>query len=584
MRKAVIGIILTLLVVACTKSSTDVSTPHLPTIVESTETPRILVNPSLPATTVDTNIRFLDVADSAGVAFKHQRDNSLMPLAGGASVGDFNGDGRLDIYVTNSAGPNALYVNNGDGTFTDTARMAGVDDPGGAGNGAAAGDYDNDGDLDLFVANFHDGLLGTSKLFRNDGAGSFTDITLLAGVEDHDETYRSTGATWGDYDLDGLLDLLVVRHIGEQEPEVFSSHNYSSVARPLSLYHNDGDGTFTNATGALYNGEATHARVKGASFKPSFVDYDNDGDPDIYVVNDFGKKNQANALWRNDGDGQFTDVSIASGTNVALAGMGLAVGDYDNDADFDFYISNMGASVFLENQGLNGFKDVTDSTGTGRGIIPENDNQQDASGIAPKLAAQDMSIGWGTLFTDFNNNGLLDIYLVAGYLDSDPQANLHNQPNALFQNLGNRTFADVSRQAGADDPGIGREVVAADFNNDGLQDLFLVNIGDMNGDSGVSRLLQNTSTNTGSWIDVNLIGTSSNRNGLGARISTTADGVTRIREMGASQGHQSQSVVPVHFGFGNSAELVSIVITWPSGIVQNLTNVPVNQTLTVIEP
>jgi hypothetical protein len=532
---------------------------------------------------MNINIRFSDIGESVGVAFNHQRDNSIMPLAGGAAVGDFNGDGLLDIYVTNSAGPNALYRQNADGSFTDVAPMAGVDNPDGVGNGAAAGDYDNDGDLDLFVANYHDGLFGTSKLFRNNGDGTFEDATISAGVADQDETFRSTGATWGDYDLDGFLDLLIVRHIGEQEPEVFSTHKYSEVTRPLALYRNNGDGTFSDVTYVLYDSDTAHTNVKGASFKPSFVDYDNDGDQDIYVVNDFGGKNQPNTLWRNDGDGRFTDVSIPSGSDLALAGMGLAVGDYDNDGDFDFYISNIGASVFLENQDGRRFEDVTDRTGTGRPVIPENYVDY-TGGVAPKTMTRDSSVGWGTLFADFNNNGLLDLYLVAGYLDSDPQVNLRNQPNAVFQNLGDGTFADVSKQSGADDAGIGREVVAADFDKDGLQDLFIVNIGDLNGKPGTARLFHNTSAETGSWLDLKLIGTASNRDGLGARISVTSDGVTRIREMGASQGHQSQSVVPVHFGLGNSVEVESIVISWPSGTIQSLTKVPVNQTLVIVEP
>jgi hypothetical protein len=560
MYKLLIGFIL-VAAIGCTSSASQVATPVM-----------------------NSNIRFSDVSESAGVAFNHQRDNSIMPLAGGASVGDFNGDGLLDIYVTNSAGPNALFRQNADGSFTDVAPLAGVDNPDGVGNGAAAGDYDNDGDLDLFVANYHDGLFGTSKLFRNNGDGTFEDATISAGVADQEETFRSTGATWGDYDLDGFLDLLVVRHVGEQEPGVFSTHKYSKVTRPLALYRNNGDGTFSDVTYVLYDTDITRANnVKGASFKPSFVDYDNDGDPDIYVVNDFGKKNQPNVLWRNDGDGRFTDVSVVSGTDLALSGMGLAVGDYDNDGDLDFYVSNMGASVFLENQGKGKFTDMTDRTGTARPVIPGNYISQDRSGIAPKIVTQDNSVGWGTLFADFNNNGLLDLYLVAGYLDSDPQVNLRNQPNAVFQNLGDGTFADVSNQSGADDGGIGREVVAADFDNDGLRDLFIVNIGDLNGNPGIARLLHNISANTGSWLELKLIGTESNRDGLGARISVTADGVTRIREMGASQGHQSQSVVPVHFGLGNSVEVESVVISWPSGTIQTLTKVPVNQTLVVVE-
>ena len=431
----------------------NVDSCRFPTIDEADRSP---VAPS------STHIRFIDIAASAGVDFHHSRDHSLFNLGGGAAIGDYNSDGLLDIYVTNSLGPNALYRNNGNGTFTDVAVAAGVANPTGRGNGAGWGDYDNDGDLDLFVANF-----GASVLFQNDGAGSFTDVTIEAGVGDPDATYRTTGIVWGDYDRDGLLDLLVVRHVSEADPTAFDTRDLSSVARPLALYRNLGDGTFKDVTALLGNSNIYPSNVKGAGFKPTFVDYDNDGDVDIYVVNDFGRDNYPNVLWRNDGaddsgEWAFTDVSASSGTDVAIFGMGLAVGDYDNDGDLDFYVTDCGASEFLENQGDNTFIDITGQTGAGRGVVPGN------IGI-------DLSFGWGAVFVDLDNDGLLDLYYVAGQMDSDPLINPEHQPNAVFLNLGDKTFRDISALTDADDPGIGREVAYADFNNDGLLDLFVVN-------------------------------------------------------------------------------------------------------------
>ena len=522
-----------------------------------------------------TTIRFTDVATRAGVYFHHARDDSGLQFGGGAAIGDYNGDELLDIYVTNSAGANALYRNNGDNTFTDVAGVAGVADQTGRGNGTGWGDYDNDGDLDLFVAN-----VGTSKLFRNNGNGSFTDVTTETGVRDPNSEYRTLGMTWGDYDQDGYLDLLVVRHFSEHDNSALITKDFSDVVRPLALYRNNGDGTFTNVTALLGDTKVYPSPVKGAGFKPCFVDYDNDGDVDIYVVNDFGEENYPNVLWRNDGPDSigewiFTDVSAASGADVPIFGMGLAVGDYDNDGDFDFYMTNMGDSQFLNNRGDGTFVNMTERTRTGRGTVP-------GKAVVP-FTGTNISIGWGTVFTDLDNDGLLDLYYVAGYLDTDPLRIPPIQPNAVFMNNGDGTFLDVSMMTGADDPHIGREVSYGDFDNDGLIDLFVVNVGGLKGTYGEARLLKNTSDNANHWLSIKPIGTVSNRDGIGARIRVTAGEVTQIREMGASQGHMSHSVVPVHFGLGKATQADMLEIRWPSGIIQTLTDVPADQMFTVTE-
>ena len=518
-------------------------------------------------------VTFVDVTPEAGRDFN---------AGTGAAVGDYNGDGALDIYVTNRSGANALYRNNGDGTFTDVAKKAGVGDPEAVGNGAAWGDYDNDGDLDLFVASF-----GSSKLFRNEGAGSFVDVTDLAGVDDPDDRYRSTGVTWGDYDRDGHLDLLVVRHVDPEmvgylvdRPGYFGDmtdlKDFTTAVRPLALYRNNGSGRFTDRTALLGDVHAFPSNIKGAGFKPTFVDYDNDGDADIYVVNDFGRENYPNVLWRNDGsDGtggwRFTDVSRASGADAAIFGMGLALGDYNNDGHLDMYMTDIGDSRFLENQGDGTFADVTERTGTGRGKLTGK------SFVA--------SWGWGAAFADLDNDGLLDLYYVAGQNDiglwRDDSA-LH-QPNAVFMNAGDGSFVDVSHLSGADDSAIGREVDYADFNNDGLLDLFVTNLR-FPGIPAQSRLFENTTLSANHWLSIATVGRTSNRDGMGARITVTADGVTQIREVGASQGHMSHSVVPVHFGLGPATQADLLEVRWPSGVVQRLTDVPANRLITVNEP
>jgi len=508
----------------------------------------------------------------AGVAFHHTRDGAAINLGGGVAAGDYNGDGHLDLYVTNSVGPNALFRNQGDGSFIDVAAPAGVDDPDATGYGAGWADYDNDGDLDLYVASF-----GASKLFRNDGNDSFTDVTAASGVADPDADHRTMGVAWGDYDGDGFLDLLVVRHLIEIGGKLaLDTSGLARASRPLALFHNEGDGTFTNVTSLLSDNMEYPSPVKGAGFKPAFLDYDNDGDTDIYVVNDFGAANYPNVLWRNDGKDstgnvKFTDVSEESGTDLEIFGMGLAVGDYDNDGDFDLYMTDIGEGEFMENRGDGTFVNRTESTGTGRGNIAGN-------------WFDDMSVSWGTVFADLDNDGRLDLYTVAGQMDNDPCFNMENQPNALFFNMGNGTFSGVSEACGADDPGTGRGVAHGDFNGDGLIDLFVVNMGTRDGESGTSRLFINASENGNNWLRVMPRGTESNRFGIGARVVVTIGGAMQVREMGASQSHMSNSVVPVHFGLGSAETVDAIEVRWPSGKTQRLENVPVNQQLELVEP
>jgi hypothetical protein len=250
-----------------------------------------------------------------------------------------------------------------------------------------------------------------------------------------------------------------------------------------------------------------------------------------------------------------------------MFGMGLAAGDYDNDSDLDFYVTDIGASRFFENRaGL--FEDVTERTGTGRGRIPEN-------------GEVDLSIGWGAAFADFDNDGWLDLYMTAGQIDSDPCSNLPHQPNALFVNKGDGSFADVSSASGTNDAGTGREPVPADFNNDGRVDLFVVNMGNMEGQAGVSRLFLNADESGNHWLQVRLMGVGGNLWAVGARVAVTVDGITSVQFVGLGQGHMSQSVVPVHFGLGEAEQVDLIEVRWPDGAVQSLRNVAADQLLVV---
>ncbi len=552
---------------------------------------------------------FREVAAEAGVAFEHTRDENFFNLGGGAAAADFNNDGSIDLYVSNSAGNNALYRNDGQGRFTDVAVQAGVLDPEGRGHGVAWGDFDNDGFADLYVANY-----GSSKLFRNNGDETFSDVTNAAGVADPGPGYRTTGVTWGDFDQDGLLDLLIVRHLDAVGPlftienttaivllrkcrtdefyanpeiprgvTISDSHDYAYVprdfdggVRSLKLYRNAGDGTFQDATSLLGDGQGYPNKIEGAGFKPAFVDYDNDGDLDIFIINDYGYELYPNVIWRNDGpseggDWNFTDITETTSINNRLMfGMGLAAGDYDNDKDLDFYVTDIGASSFFENK-AGVFENITEITGTGRGDIPEN-------------GAVSQSVGWGATFADFDNDGWLDLYMTNGQIDSDPCSHLPNQPNALFVNKGDGTFADVSPATGTDDPGTGREVVVADFNGDGALDIYVVNMGSMTGTPGISRLFVNTNRADSHWLQVQPTTGERGMLAAGARVEVTVDGVTMVQQVGLAQGHMSQSLIPVHFGLGDADSIDLVEVFWPTGAVQSLQDVQSDQLLVLEEP
>ena len=516
---------------------------------------------------------FTEVAGSAGVAFAHRRGYDLMPFGGGVAVADFDGDGLLDIYVTNSVGANALYRNTGDLRFVDIAAEAWVEDPASRSNGACAADYDNDGDTDLYVGNY-----GPSKLFRNRGDATFEEVTAAAGLTEATLNLRTMGCAWGDYDADGLLDLIFVRHLDDSDPGVFAwgQRDLSEFADPLALFRNRGDGTFADVTVLLGDPAPSRGIVRGAGFQPAFVDYDNDGDPDIYVVNDFGDEITPNVLWRNDGRAAsgaawlFTDVSAASGTDVAINGMGIALGDYDLDGFTDFYVTNIDDAVLLRNNGDGTFSERTHDAGVGRGRIgvPEGN-----------------SVGWGTAFLDYDNDGDQDLYLAAGYLDTDQDTNPVLQPNALFRNEGDGTFSDLPPWAsGANDTGFGRGAVYGDFDGDGCLDLYVVNIGEFEGRPGVARLFRNNCATGNNWLIVRTVGTRSNRDGIGATITVSAAGSTQRRTVTAGSSQMSQNMLAAHFGLGAATHVDTLTVRWPSGRSSSLIDVAANQVLVVTEP
>jgi hypothetical protein len=485
--------------------------------------------------------RFRDVTASAGL------DATLPPMVpckwtSGAAWGDIEGDGDLDLFLPARDRPARLWVNDGAGHFIDEAAARGADNDGAEGASAVFGDYDNDLDQDLYVVNF-----GPNRLYRNDGGGRFTDVAALAGVDD---AHVGASASWGDYDRDGWLDLYVTNNVDcESGPTVY---------QPDMLYHNESDGTFTDQT-ALLGEDAT----LGSGFQSVWFDYDGDLDQDLYLANDYlGPDPDRNHLWRNDGPAEdgwtFTDVSVASGTDWAMNSMGIAVGDYDRDQDLDFAVTDIAGNVLAMNRGDGTFADRAGAAGVER-VYQKADRT---------------SITWGLGFHDLNLDGWEDLFVVAGALkDLDPY-----QPDQLFVNAADGTFLDLSAPAGIADPAIGRGAAFADYDRDGRVDVYVVN------QDGTPRLLRNVTTLGSHWLEVDTVGRASNRDGCGATLKAEVGGTTLLRQVlcGSSLGAGSDTVV--HFGLGTATRVSRLVIRWPSGIRQVLRNVAADRLLTATEP
>ncbi len=497
---------------------------------------------------------FRDVSAAAGITATHRGlwdDKEAMQgyLAIGQAWGDYDRDGWVDLFVTGNLDPNALYRNRGDGTFSLSEHSQQLSLPDVPSGGATWADYDNDGWLDLYIVNY-----GANRLFRNEGGHGFTDITLDAGVGD---TGKGVSAAWGDYDSDGWLDLYVTNWscFPECDPVDFG-------AQQDRLYHNNGDGSFTDVTGSL-----DYAWTLGAGFAPTFFDYDGDGDSDIYVVNDKLQNKIGNVLWRNDGAGCghwcWTNVSAESGADLMINGMGVDASDYDNDGDLDLYITDMVYQMhLLMNDGAGGFRNRARSTGSAINMGPDN------------------GVGWGAVFFDYDNDGWQDLYVAAtNYHQTFPELEvsfMNPRPDALFRNDRHRGFHDVSVNSGidADLPTLG--VAYADYDQDGDLDLVTGNW-----NSGY-RLLQNQGGDQ-HWLSLDLRGGGDvNRDAVGAQARLkTADGPTQLQTVSIGAGLGGNNQLTLHFGLGD-ATAADLHILWPNGVECSLDAVPANQRLRVV--
>lgn len=463
-------------------------------------------------------ITFMETSGAAGIDSDHHFSYEVT----GQAWGDYDNDGHEDLYLTDNLGPNTLYRNNGNGTFEVSPLSAQVALGNAASGGATFADYDNDGDQDLLVLNN-----GLDSLFENTGA-AFVDVSATSGLT---EPGMGESAAWGDFNQDGFLDLYVTNYQQGMPTDPINQDR---------LYINDGDGSFTEVSYLL-----DIDRMKGPAFAVTFLDYDNDGDLDLYVVND---KFFGNLLWRNDGAGCglwcFTDVSVATGAARPADGMGIAVGDYDLDGDDDLYYSGRGEMILLQSQIAQGndvFTEVTVEAGV----------NVDA-------------VGWGTVFVDFNNDGWEDIYLATA-------SPFPGATNRVYQNNGDSTFLDVSDSSGASNDGATFGVAYADYDSDGRVDIVIGNLHES------YHLYRNTSE-VGDWLSVKLVGRGPvNRDAVGAvAVLELSDGrfLRRRVHIGSSIGADHQRAL--HFGLG-SADPVEMTITWPDGTLEVIDALPTNQ-------
>jgi hypothetical protein len=506
-------------------------------------------------------------------------------MGSGAAWGDYDNDGYPDLYVVDVAGPltaspqemahspggNRLYHNNRDGTFTDVTEKAGVGFKG-VGMSAAWADYDNDGYLDLVITSF-DRIV----LYHNNGDGTFTDVTKKAGLD----KYRGfwTGAAWGDYDRDGNVDLFICGYVKYQfHPEDVNkpSMQYSTLVpftlNPAAypperklLFHNRGDGTFEEVAQQAGVDDPT-----GRSLSAAWYDFDGDGWPDLYVANDlWGSK-----LYLNLRNGKFKDITREAGVSDFRGEMGIAIGDWDNDGDPDIFVTHW---IYQQNALFDNLQSMPGETHkTGPlffGDIAET------VGLGP---VSRNFIGWGTSFFDYDNDGKLDLLVVNGSTfqdDKDPRHLVPMKNHLFWQKSPQDGFFEVGAVSGApfQDAHVGRGAAFADYDNDGDVDVFIVN------QEGRPQLLRNDGGNKKNWIKVRVKCTKSNRTGFGTKVEIQAGGVTQSQEIGGQTSYMSQNFQEAHFGINTEREVSRVTVTFPSGIVRTLEHISANQIVTVTE-
>ena len=519
---------------------------------------------------------FIDAAHSSGLAAFRDTCGSLAKeylvetMGSGVALFDYNNDGLVDIYLVNGSSfellenpklprtSGRLFRNNGDGTFTDVTIESGLVNQG-WGMGVTVGDYDNDGHRDVFISNF-----GENALFHNNGNGTFTNVTADAGLQGGN---WSTGCAWGDYDRDGRLDLYVARYVDFEKTQMptpgantYCKYRGVPVAcGPRGLpglrdlfYHNEGNGKFREVSGDT----GIEDSIRGYGLTAVWLDFDNDGWPDIFVAND----SMPNFLWRNKRNGSFEEVAFETGCALSASGraqsnMGVAVADYDNDGWLDLFVTHFSEDYSTLYHNRSGeFQDVTYEAGLG--------------------TVNYRHLSWGTGFFDFDNDGWKELFIANGhiYRQADLAGNSYRQENGLFRNLRNGQFCVMPKnESGFTEPRSSRGAAFADLGNNGAVDIVVNNIDD------APFLYDAGNISRGNWARFLLAGTRCNRDAIGARVSVTAGGLTQIDEVRSAGSYLSSSDVRLHFGVGGADVIDRLEIRWPDGSQQRQEKLAVNR-------
>ena len=544
--------------------------------------------PVLLSAAIVADVQFTDMTATAGIGFKHENSATtnkylVETMGGGVALLDYDNDGRLDVFFTNGArihdpmSPgrlpdksdpqfwNRMYRQNEDGTFVDVTEKAGVSGmpQNHYGMGIAVGDYDNDGFADLYVTNY-----GSNTLYRNNGNGTFADVTARAGVA---AGGWSASAGFFDYDNDGRLDLLVTRYLdwtfqndrycGEKKPghrAYCHPDNFDGTTN--ILFHNDGEGRFTDVSA-----KAGITSAVGKGLGVAFADYDADGFTDVYVAND----SVQSFLFRNKGNGTFEEIGLLAGVGFnedgkTFAGMGVDFADYDNDGRPDVFVTDLSNERYrlFRHNGDGTFRDVTNASGVGGATLPY--------------------AGWSTRFFDYDNDGWKDLFIAQGHVMDTIELTAPNlryrQPPLLLRNETGR-FVKVAPGGVFQKEWAGRGAAFGDLDNDGDVDIVVSNVGES------AFVLRNDGGNSRNWLELRTVGTRSNRDGIGTKIKVVSgSGATQYFTVNTTVGYLSASDKRLVAGLGEDSTAKLVEIRWPSGAVQSFENVKSRQPLVATEP